>query len=71
MIAAAPARTTPCTAATRECQFSDWGEGNLRPDCCTEHLLELIGFSHELLAGHGILHWLDYETLLGASATAS
>jgi hypothetical protein len=65
MIASAPARPR-CTAATRECQFWNWGEGNLRPGCCTEHLLELIGFAHELLAEHGILHWLEYGTLLGA-----
>jgi hypothetical protein len=65
MIASAPARQ-PCTPATRECQFWNWGEGNTRPDCCTEHLLELIGFAHELLAEHSILHWLDYGTLLGA-----
>ncbi len=65
MIASAPART-PCTAATRECRFWDWGEGNVRPDCCTGHLLELVAFAHELLAEHGIRHWLDYGTLLGA-----
>jgi len=65
VIASAPTRA-PCTAATPECQFWNWGEGNMRPDCCTGHLLELIGFAHDLLAEHGILHWLDYGTLLGA-----
>ncbi len=65
MIASAPARPR-CTAATRECRFWNWGEANLRPDCCTDHLLELIGFAHELLTEHGILHWLEYGTLLGA-----
>jgi hypothetical protein len=65
MIASAPAHA-PCSAATRECQFWNWGEGNLRPECCTEHMLELIAFAHELLDEHGILHWLDYGTLLGA-----
>jgi hypothetical protein len=65
VIAAVPTHP-PCTAATPECEFWNWGEGNSRPDCCTEHLLELIRFAHELLAGHDILHWLDFGTLLGA-----
>src|SRR5690348_12838757 len=56
----------PCTAATPDCRFWDWGESNLRPDCCTEHLLELIDFTHALLAEHGIVHWLEFGTLLGA-----
>jgi hypothetical protein len=50
----------------RNCRFWDWGDGHLRPDCCTEHLLELIRFVHELLAERGIRHWLDFGTLLGA-----
>jgi len=62
---AAPVRPA-CTAATPNCRFWDRGDGHLRPDCCTEHLLELIGFVHEVLAEHGIRHWLDFGTLLGA-----
>ncbi len=65
MIAPAVAHP-PCTAATRNCRFWDWGDGHIRPNCCTEHLLELIGFVHEVLAEHGVLHWLDFGTLLGA-----
>jgi hypothetical protein len=44
----------------------NWGAGALRPACCTEHLLEMIGFTSDLLTRHGIVHWLDYGTLLGA-----
>lgn len=65
MSAVAAGRAT-CTAATPDCRFWDWGESNLRPDCCTKHLLELIDLAHALLAEHGIVHWLDFGTLLGA-----
>lgn len=63
---AATAVNPPCTADSPDCRFWDWGESNLRPDCCTEHLLELVDFAHDLLAEHGIVHWLDFGTLLGA-----
>jgi LicD family len=39
----------------------------VRPACCTEHLMELVGFTSDLLARHGIVHWLDYGSLLGAA----
>jgi hypothetical protein len=65
-VTAAAAVNPPCTAATPDCRFWDWGESNLRPGCCTEHLLELVDFAHELLAEHDIVHWLDFGTLLGA-----
>jgi hypothetical protein len=65
VIASVTARQ-PCTAASRNCRFWDWGDGHVRPDCCTEHLLELIHHVHGLLAERGILHWLDFGTLLGA-----
>jgi hypothetical protein len=57
---------SPCTRSTRVCDFWNWGDGALRPPCCTEHLLELIGFTSDLLARHDIAHWLDFGTLLGA-----
>jgi len=57
---------TTCSAATRNCSFWDWGEGNVRPHCCTDHLLELIDHVHAVLDRHGIRHWLDFGSLLGA-----
>jgi hypothetical protein len=65
-VAAVAVGSPPCTASTRSCRFWDWGEGHVRPECCTEHLLELIRFADELLGEHGIRHWLDFGTLLGA-----
>lgn len=56
----------PCTRSTRECDFWNWGEGALRPACCTEHLLDLTTFIDEQLSRHGLVHWLDYGSLLGA-----
>ena len=55
-----------CTQFTAACDSWSWGPGSPRPACCTEHLLELIGFASELLARHSIVHWLDYGALLGA-----
>lgn len=56
----------PCTRDTPQCEIRTWGADALRPDCCTEHLLELTLFVDDLLERHGIVHWLDYGTLLGA-----
>jgi LicD family len=55
----------PCTQDTSRCAWWTWGAAALRPQCCTEHLLELIGFTSDLLARHGIAHWLDWGALLG------
>lgn len=55
-----------CTADTLRCDFWNWGPAALRPECCTDHLRELAEFVHELLDRHGIVHWVDYGTLLGA-----
>jgi hypothetical protein len=38
----------------------------MRPDCCTANLVDLLLFTEDLLARHGITHWLDFGTLLGA-----
>jgi LicD family len=59
-------RRSGCTKSTEACDFRSWGEGHVRPECCTSHLLELTSFCHELLARHGITHWLDFGALLGA-----
>jgi hypothetical protein len=65
-VIAARAGATACTAETRNCSFWNWGGGNVRPHCCTDHLLELIDHVHAVLDRHGIRHWLDFGTLLGA-----
>lgn len=55
-----------CTATSARCRFWTWGEDYVRPPCCTDHLVELALFTHELFSRHGIFHWLDYGSLLGA-----
>ncbi len=39
----------------------------MRPACCTEHLREVLFFTEDLLSRHGIQHWLEFGTLLGAA----
>jgi len=56
--------TRPCTRASPKCDFS--ANAGERPACCTTHLLETAVFVDELLARHGIVHWLDWGALLGA-----
>jgi len=56
----------PCTSATTRCEFWTWSEDCLRPECCTQHLVELAVFTHDLLRRNDILHWIDYGGLLGA-----
>lgn len=55
-----------CTRETGRCEFWTWGPEYLRPDCCTRHLQALLFFTDELLTRHGITHWLDWGSLLGA-----
>jgi hypothetical protein len=55
-----------CTRDTLRCDYWNWGSDAARPPCCTAHLTELTEFVHELLERHGITHWVDYGTLLGA-----
>src|SRR5436309_13441906 len=64
-MASASVSRPPCTRDTRACEWWNWGPDALRPQCCTEHLLELISFTSDLLARHGIVHWLDWGALLG------
>lgn len=54
----------PCTRDTPKCNFV--AEGADRPDCCTEHLIEIAVFIDRLLTRYGVLHWLDWGSLLGA-----
>ena len=56
-----------CTRETARCEFWTREEEYLRPECCTAHLQELLFFTEELLTKHGIVHWLDYGSLLGAA----
>jgi hypothetical protein len=59
-------RSSGCTAATKACEFRRWGGNHTRPACCTSHLVELTFSTHDLLTRHGITHWLDFGSLLGA-----
>src|SRR6185312_10317860 len=52
-MASASVSRPPCTQDTRACDYWVWEHGGLRPQCCTEHLLELIGFTSDLLTRHG------------------
>lgn len=49
----------------------NWGANHVRPECCTEHLREVLFFTADLLASHDIPHWLDYGALLGAARSES
>ncbi len=61
-----PPGSEGCTANTPRCNIWHWESAWQRPQCCTDHLRELAKFVHELLDRHGIVHWVDYGTLLGA-----
>jgi len=56
-----------CTRETLRCKFWAQGEHYVRPPCCTQHLQNLLFFTHHLLERHGIPHWLDFGALLGAA----
>ena len=55
-----------CTPLTGSCEFWGWGAYAVRPACCTAHLTDLACFTRNLLTRHGITHWLDFGSLLGA-----
>jgi LicD family len=54
----------PCTRDTPKCNYV--GRWTGRPKCCTDHLLEIAVFIDRLLTRRGIVHWLDWGSLLGA-----
>ena len=55
-----------CTKLTPRCiAWIDEVDG-MRPACCTAHLKELLFCATDLLTEYGIVHWLDFGTLLGA-----
>lgn|GEM_PF-1847788 len=55
-----------CTPDSARCEYWTWGEDYVRPECCTSHLRDVAFFADTLLSRHGITHWLDYGSLLGA-----
>lgn len=55
-----------CTKETQRCEIRSWLPSGRRPDCCTQHLLEVLEFTDDLLRKHEIPHWLEGGTLLGA-----
>jgi len=55
-----------CTRESKRCEYWTSGPDYMRPRCCTEHLKELLFFTEDALTRHGITHWLDYGSLLGA-----
>jgi hypothetical protein len=59
-------RKRGCTKRTRECHVFTEGPDVAMPACCVAHLTELAAFLSDLLTRNGIVHWLDYGTLLGA-----
>lgn len=58
-----------CTCESRRCEFWMQDDEYVRPACCTQHLKDLLFFTHDLLERHGIPHWLDFGALLGAART--
>lgn len=55
-----------CTRESQRCKFWNEGGAYVRPPCCTQHLKDLLFFTHDLLQRNGIFHWLDFGALLGA-----
>lgn len=58
-----------CTLDSPRCEFWAQDGAYVRPSCCTRHLKDLLFFTEDLLARHGIPHWLDFGALLGAVRT--
>lgn len=61
-----PPSWIPCSHNTERCEFWTWRKDYLRPECCSRHLREVLEVTEDLLTRHGIFHFLDYGSLLGA-----
>lgn len=55
-----------CTKQTTRCTRWMAEVDGIRPVCCTDHLKEILFCADDLLTELGIVHWIDFGTLLGA-----
>lgn len=60
-----------CNRKTSRCERPHNPDGTLAniPSCCMEHMREILFYATALLTKHGIIHWMDSGTLLGAART--
>jgi len=50
-----PQRRRGCTKNTFRCDYWNWGDGTVRPPCCTSHLTEMAFVIGDLLDTTGLL----------------
>ena len=55
-----------CSRHTQRCPTTYIGLDRRVPTCCREKIAATIHYVSRLLTLHGIMHWADYSTLLGA-----
>ena len=55
-----------CSRHTQRCPTTYIGLDRRVPPCCREKIAATIHYVSRLLTSHGIMHWADYSTLLGA-----
>ena len=66
-----------CTPQTRKCSPSKWpvfGDNpkkkikgfKVMPQCCVQHLRQILHYLHDLFEEKEIKYWMDFGTLLGA-----
>ena len=66
-----------CTIRTQKCPRELWpkrswinnDKSHILPPCCSDHLIEIQHYIHDLFEEHGIEYWMDFGTLLGAVRT--